>query len=210
MPTTIDRFFAVVQICQNLATMQNNMRANVTALKASHDAPNPGGPVTTVGPDGYTAGSGRLVVVNHLRIAEGALIELDTPLHSVLRVLSKVGNTLTVSAKHNDGNAASGAAIALVSNLFEDFPATQQAVRDLGRAFLQRLDMNAAVVSQFRVQVQAGAEALGIVYTDMTDIYNLLRTWATNLNTATITNQTQLDNGVAAILANVPAAMLPF
>jgi hypothetical protein len=30
------------------------------------------------------------------------------------------------------------------------------------------------------------------------------------MSTATITNQTQLDNGVHAILNNVPAAMLPF
>jgi len=33
-PTTIDRFFGVVQICQNIATMQNNMRDNVTFLQA--------------------------------------------------------------------------------------------------------------------------------------------------------------------------------
>ena len=133
MPTTIDRFFAVVQLCQNLTTMQNNMRRNVQGIKASKDA----GTIPT-------------------------------------------------------------------------FAAAQQAVRDLGTAFLQRLDMNAAVATQYPAQVQAGAEALGIVYQDMTDTYNLLRTWATNLNTATITNQTQLDNGVAAVLANVPASMLPF
>ena len=35
MPTTVDRFFAVVQICQNQATMQNNMRANVQTIQAS-------------------------------------------------------------------------------------------------------------------------------------------------------------------------------
>lgn len=133
MPTTIDRFFGVVQLCQNLATMQNNMRANVQAIQASKNA----GTIPT-------------------------------------------------------------------------FAAAQKAVRDLGTAFNQRLDMNLAVVQQFPAQVQAGAEALGIVYQDMTDAYNLLRTWATNLSTATITNQTQLDNGVAAVLANVPAAMLPF
>jgi len=32
-PTTIDRFFGVVQICQNIATMQNNMRDNVVFLQ---------------------------------------------------------------------------------------------------------------------------------------------------------------------------------
>lgn len=35
MPTTVDRFFAVVQICQNLSTMQNNMRANVVTIQTS-------------------------------------------------------------------------------------------------------------------------------------------------------------------------------
>ena len=33
MPTTIDAFFAVVEICQNNSTMQNNMRANVVNLQ---------------------------------------------------------------------------------------------------------------------------------------------------------------------------------
>lgn len=133
MPTTIDRFFGVVQLCQNLATMQNNMRRNVVIIQQAKNA----GTIPT-------------------------------------------------------------------------FAAAQQAVRDLGLAFLQRLDMNAAVVQQFPTQVQAGAEALGIVYQDMTNTYALLRTWATTLSTATINNQTQLDNGVNAVLANVPAAMLPF
>lgn len=133
MPTTIDRFFAVVQLCQNLATMQNNMRANVQIIQT-----------------GVAAGT------------------------------------------------------------IPTFAAAQQAVRDLGTAFLQRLDMNAAVVTAHAADVQAGAEALGIIYADMTSVYTLLRQWATTMSTATITNQTQLDNGVAAILANVPASMLPF
>jgi hypothetical protein len=136
MPTTIDRFFGVVQLCQNLSTMQNNMRRNVQIIQAG------------------------------------------------------VANS--------------------ESELFNDFAKAQTATRDLGTAFLQRLDMNAAVVQAFPAEVQAGATALGISFTDMTDVYNNLRTWATNLSTATITNQTQLDNGVAAVLANVPAAMLPF
>jgi hypothetical protein len=133
MPTTIDRFFAVVQLCQNLATMQNNMRANVQGIKASKDA----GTIPT-------------------------------------------------------------------------FAAAQVATRALGTSFLQRLDMNLAVVTNFNAEVQAGATALGISFADMTSVYNNLRTWATTLSTATITNQTQLDNGVTAVLANVPASMLPF
>ena len=140
MPTTIDRFFGVVQLCQNLATMQNNMRANVQNVKADKDA-------------------GRLV---------------GDPPHVMT------------------------------------FADAQAAMRGMGTAFLQRLDMNAAVVTQYPGEVQAGAVALGIAYADMTAVYANLRTWATNLSTATITNQTQLDNGVAAVLANVPASMLPF
>jgi len=133
MPTTIDRFFAVVQLCQNLSTMQNNMRANVQIIQAGKNA----GTITT-------------------------------------------------------------------------FEAAQVAVRALGTAFLQRLDMNAAIVTAYTAEVQAGSTALGISFTDMTSVYNNLRTWATNLNTATITNQAELDNVVAAVLANVPASMLPF
>jgi len=38
MPTTVDRFFAVVDICQNLSTMQNNMRANVVVIQTSAHA----------------------------------------------------------------------------------------------------------------------------------------------------------------------------
>lgn len=136
MPTTIDRFFGVVQLCQNLATMQNNMRANVQTIQAGVANP--------------------------------------------------------------------------ASDLFGDYAKAQTAVRALGSAFLQRLDMNAAIVTTYSAEVQAGATALGISFTDMTNVYNNLRTWATNLNTATITNQSQLDAGVAAVLANVPASMLPF
>jgi hypothetical protein len=136
MPTTIDRFFAVVQLCQNLSTMQNNMRANVQTIQAGVANP--------------------------------------------------------------------------ASELFNNFPAAQTAVRALGTAFIQRLDMNAAIVTAYNAEVQAGSTALGISFADMTSVYNNLRTWATTLSTATITNQTQLDNGVAAVLANVPASMLPF
>lgn len=130
---TIERFYAVVQLCQNLSTMQNNMRANVVTIQ-----------------QGVAAGT------------------------------------------------------------IPTFAAAQQATRDLGTAFLQRLDLNAAVVTPHVTEVTDGAAALGILFTDMVARYDLLRTWATNLSTATITNQTQLDNGVNAVLANVPASMLPF
>lgn len=130
---TIERFYAVVQLCQNLSTMQNNMRNNAVAIQAAKNA----GTIPT-------------------------------------------------------------------------FAAAQQAMRDLGNAFLQRLDKNAAVVTPHITEVTDGAAALGILLSDMTARYNLLRTWATNLSTAVITNQAQLDNGVAAVLANVPASMLPF
>lgn len=133
MPTTIDRFFGCVQLCQNLSTMQNNMRANVQIIQAAKNA----GTIPT-------------------------------------------------------------------------FAAAQQAFRDLGTAFLQRLDMNAAVVTNFNADVQAGVAEFGVSFTDMTNVYNNLRSWATTLSTVTVTNQTQMDNGVASILANVPAAMLPF
>ncbi len=132
MPTTIDRFFGVVQLCQNLATMQNNMRRNVVIIQQAQHA-------------------GRITIA-----------------------------------------------------------ASQQAMHDLGNAFLQRLNMNADIVTQYQSEVVAGATAIGVSFTDMTNVYNNLRTWATNLQTATITNQTQLDNGVTALLANVPAAMLAF
>ena len=130
---TIERFYAVVQLCQNLSTMQNNMRTNVVTIQSG--------------------------------VAGGTI---------------------------------------------PTFAAAQQAVRDLGAAFLQRLDMNAAVVTPHVTEVTDGAAALGILFADMTARYDLLRTWATTLSTAIITNQTELDNGVAAILANVPASMLPF
>jgi hypothetical protein len=42
-PTTIDRFFGVVQICQNIATMQNNMRDNVTFLQGCFTSGGPNG-----------------------------------------------------------------------------------------------------------------------------------------------------------------------
>ena len=133
MPTTIDRFFSVVQLCQNLSTMQNNMRANVQGIQASKNA----GTIPT-------------------------------------------------------------------------FAATQQAVRDLGAAFLQRLAMNKAIYDAYPTEVAAGAAAIGIASGDMSAVHSNLMAWATNLSTATVTNQSQLDAGVAAVLANVPAAMLPF
>ena len=133
MPTTVDRFFAVVQICQNIATMQNNMRASVQTIKASKD----------------------------------------------------VGTIPT-------------------------FAAAQQAMRDLGNAFLQRLTMNQTIMSAFPSQLSVGATALGISPADVTSVQALLVTWGTNLNTAVVTNQSELDTLVTNVLANVPSAMLPF
>ena len=208
MPTTIDAFFAIVQIAQNLSTMQNNMRANVQAIKASHDAP--GALLTTVG-QAYVAGSGTLIVANGgVQAANQTLIGLNNAAHTVLRVTAKAGATLTVVAKQNDQNAAVGVQVRAVSNLFEDFPATQQAMRDLGAAFLQRLAMNQTIYDAYPTEVNNGALGVGIAPADVGSVQTLLVTWATNLSTAVITNQTQLDNGVAAVLANVPPAMLPF
>lgn len=133
---TIERFYAVVQLCQNLSTMQNNMRENVQIIQAGVANPQ--------------------------------------------------------------------------SELFGNFALAQQRTRELGTAFLQRLALNANVVTPHVTEVTDGAAALGILFADMTARYDLLTTWATTLSTATITNQTQLDNGVAAVLANVPAAMLAF
>lgn len=207
MPTTIDQFFAIVQICQNLSTMQNNMRANVQAIKASHDAP--GALLTTVA-QAYVAGSGTLIVASAAPAANQTIIGLNNSAHTVLRVTDKVGATLTVVAKQNDQNAAVGVQVRAVSNLFEDFPATQQAMRDLGSAFLQRLAMNHTIYDAYPTEVTNGALGVGIAPADVGSVQTLLVTWATNLSTAVITNQTQLDNGVAAVLANVPPAMLPF
>lgn len=48
-PTTIDRFFAVVQICQNIATMQNNMRDNVVFLQSQFTSGGINGTSTLLG-----------------------------------------------------------------------------------------------------------------------------------------------------------------
>ncbi len=133
---TIERFYAVVQLCQNLSTMQNNMRKNAQFYQT--ESQTPGRP------------------------------------------------------------------------MFQNYPLLQQAVRDDGLGFLQRLDMNAASVTPHVTEVTDGAAALGILFADMTNRYNLLRTEATSLNTATITDQTTLDAVVTSVLANIPASMLPF
>jgi hypothetical protein len=209
LPTTIDQFFAIVQICQNLSTMQNSVRTNVQTIKSSHDAP--GAVLSTVAGTGYVAGSGQLIVADGSSPAYGqALIGLNNTLHTVLQVTAKTGNTLTVTVKQHDQNAAVGTQVRTVSNLFEDFPATQQAMRDLGNALLQRLAANQTIYDAHPTEVENGALGVGIVPADVGTIQNLLVTNATSLSTAVITTQAQLDNAVAAILANVPAAMLPF
>lgn len=139
MPTTIDRFFGVVQLCQNLSTMQNNMRANVLDLQANFHGTRQG----------------------------------DSPLQGNL-------------------------------------PAVQQAIRDLGKAFQQRLAMNKAVTDNFQSEVQAGATAIGVAPADLASVFALLNTWATNMSTATFADGAALDTQVAALLAAVPPAMLAF
>ena len=131
MPTTVDRFFAVVEICQNLSTMQNNMRANVQIIQSSAHA-----------------------------------------------------GTLTVTA--------------------------QKAFQDLGLAFNQRLTLNQSIMTAFPSQLSAGATALGITPTDVTNIQNLLVTWATNLQNNTVVTLADVDTLVSNLLAAVPVAMLPF
>lgn len=133
MPTTVDRFIASYQLCQQVADMQNNMRANVQIIQAAKNA----GTIPT-------------------------------------------------------------------------FAAAQQAFRDLGNAFLSRIATLTTLVSNNLAPLQAGTTALGITWTDITDMKTLLTTWATNLSTATITSQAQMDNSVAALLAAVPAAMQPY
>jgi hypothetical protein len=88
------------------------------------------------------------------------------------------------------------------------FADAQASIRNTGQSFLDRLAMNAAVVTPHVTEVTDGAAALGIQFTDMTARYNLLLTWATTMNTAVITNQTELDNGVAAILAAISDTIL--
>lgn len=43
MPTTIDRFYAVVQITQNLSTMQNEMRVGILDIQANFKGTRVGG-----------------------------------------------------------------------------------------------------------------------------------------------------------------------
>lgn len=133
MATTVDRFIASYQLAQQIADMQNNMRANVQIIQAAKNA----GTIPT-------------------------------------------------------------------------FAAAQQAFRDLGNAFLSRIETLTTLVTNNLTALQNGTAALGITWTDITDIKTLLTTWATNLSTATITTQTQMDNAVAALLAAVPAAIQPY
>jgi hypothetical protein len=46
--------------------------------------------------------------------------------------------------------------------------------------------------------------------TDLSNAYNLLTSWATPMSTVTLTSETDLDNGVAALLTGIPARVLPF
>ena len=62
----------------------------------------------------------------------------------------------------------------------------------------------------YLTQLSAGATAIGVSPTDVTNQQALLHTWATNMSTAAFTSSTDLDNQVAALLAAVPVAMLAF
>ena len=131
-PTTIDRFYSVVQITQNLSTMQNNMRSNVQIIQTSQHA-----------------------------------------------------GTITLAK-------------------------AQQAFHDLGVAFNQRLASNQAIMDAFPTQLSAGATAIGVAPSDVTSVQALLVTWATNIQNASFATQADMDTLVSNVLANVPAAMLPF
>lgn len=133
-PTTIDRFFAVVQICQNIATMQNNMRDNVVVLQNS-----------------FTSG-------------------------------------------------------ALLNNL----SAAQQAYRDLGNAFQQRLSMNQNVMSAWPTQLQAGATAIGVTSSDVTGRQQLLVNVSSGLATVVFTTSGDVISATNQVLNAVPVAMLAF
>ena len=132
--TSIDRFFSVVQICQNIATMQNNMRANVLILQNS-----------------YTSG-------------------------------------------------------ALAGNL----SGAQQAYRDLGTAFAQRLAFNQDVMSNYTSQLAAGAAAIGVQSTDVSARQQLLVNVSSGLATAVFTSSSDVIAGTNQVLTLVPVAMLPF
>jgi hypothetical protein len=136
MPTTIDRFFAVVQICQNIATMQNNMRSNVVSLQNQ-----------------YTSGA---------------------------------------------------------PPLLNDLSATQQAYRDLGRAFQQRLTFNQTVMSNFPTQLAAGAAAIGVQTTDVTAMQNLLVNVSSGLAQAVFTSSGDVISATNTVLSMVSSSMLAF
>jgi hypothetical protein len=136
MPTTIDRFIAVYQLCQQIAGMQNDMRASAQIIQSGFSNP--------------------------------------------------------------------------ASELFNDLPLVQQRTRDAGAAYLSRIAVLTTLATNFSGDLATGFTALGISPTDVTALRTLLTTWATNLHTATITSQIQLNNQVAALLAAVPAAMQPY
>lgn len=139
-PTTIDRFFGVVQICQNIATMQNNMRENVTFLQAQ-----------------FTSGG-----------------------------------------------------ITGTSTLQGDLVGTQQAYRDLGAAFQQRLSANQNVMSAWPSQLSAGATAIGVLTSDVTARQQLLVNVSSGLATAVFTTSGDVIAGTNQVLNLVPVAMLAF
>lgn len=139
-PTTIDRFFGVVQICQNIATMQNNMRDNVVLLQ-----------------NAYTSGG-----------------------------------------------------VSGTSPLLNSLSATQQAYRDLGNAFQQRLTLNQNVMSAWPTQLQAGAASIGVTSSDVTGRQQLLVNVSSGLMNAVFTTSGDVISATNQVLNVVPVAMLAF
>jgi hypothetical protein len=91
-----------------------------------------------------------------------------------------------------------------------DLAATQQAVRVFGLAALQAIAPLGTAYETFPAELQAAAVPPLPTFSDLSNLYNLLFTWATAMNTAVFNTTADLDNGVEALLAAVPARMLPF
>jgi hypothetical protein len=96
------------------------------------------------------------------------------------------------------------------SPLLNNLPATQAAVRTFGLAVLQAIAPLSAAFTSFPTQITAAAVAPLPLLTDLQAAYNLIFTWATNMNTAVFNTSADLDNGVASLLAAVPDTILPY
>lgn len=133
MATTVDRYLASHQLLQQIADLQNNMRANVQILQNAKNA----GTIAT-------------------------------------------------------------------------FTAAQQAFRDLGNALLFRINVLTTLVTNNLTAIQNGTAALGVTFSDITNMKDILTTSATNLSNAVVTDQASMDSLVSGVLAAVPAAIQPY